>query len=176
MLNPNYVTGLTDGEGTFTYSRMSKVRNLSLYYAIALNIKDLELLKKVREFFGCGKIYFSKPVAGKFSNPKSISGARAYFRIVKIAELFKVTRHFEEYPLQGEKAKAFVIWKRMVEFKARMYRHEMPKLLALAAELSKMNGRIEKRKLILEQNKIKSVDQIPLFQFDHDSRYYDPTA
>lgn len=177
MLDPWYITGLTDGEGSFTYSRTKQTNTINLIYAIELNIDDLSLLQQVQEFFGCGKIYFVKPTTGAFKNPDYISRARAYYRITKIAELFKVLAHFNKYPLPGKKAKAYKIWEKMVLFKVRMYRHEMPQMLALAAALSKANGPGGRGKPLLNiDSGLVPKAHIPDFQYDHESRYYDPTA
>lgn len=164
MLHPEYVTGLTDGEGTFTYSYTKQVNSIGLYFGIALNMKDLSLLKEVQEFFGCGKIYFAKAVKGKFSDPTYISGPRAYFRINKHSELFRVIQHFSEHPLHGQKAKAYEIWTQMVFYKGRMYRDkDMPKMMALAAKLSEANGRTGQKEPRIKKNAQFPKDPIPSF-------------
>lgn len=177
MLHPEYITGLVDGEGTFTYSYSKKINSIGLYLGIALNIKDLPLLKAVQEYFGCGRIYFAKAVAGKFKNPDYVSGARAYYRVNKHRDLLKVIRHFEEHPLHGQKAKAYQIWVEMVFYKGRMYRDkDMPKMLALAAKLSEANKRTGGKEPRIKNSEQFPKDPAPYFQYDHDSRYYDPTA
>ncbi|MEK7505643.1 MAG: LAGLIDADG family homing endonuclease [Patescibacteria group bacterium] len=67
-LKPDYIVGLTDGEGSFTiYVRdpklpRRKTRRVSVEpkFYIKLIEKDKVILEKVQKFFGCGSIYFQK--------------------------------------------------------------------------------------------------------------------
>ena len=66
MLKPDYVLGLVDGEGSFTvYIRNPKVQKTAKRrvraeprFYLKLIEKDKNILYKLREFFGCGNIYF----------------------------------------------------------------------------------------------------------------------
>ena len=114
-LDPWYVTGFCDGEGTFTFSR--RTRGLALYFGIKLTEKDRPVLEAIQAFFGgIGKIYYHRrppippPNAG-FSKPA------AYFRVTRIAELQRVVEHFDEYPPQGCKRESYRIWREMVVLK-----------------------------------------------------------
>jgi len=136
-LNPWYVTGFCDGESAFTYSRSGK--NLNLYFAIRLNFEDRDLLYKIRDFFGVGKIYVGRPAKpGKYSGHTRTS---FYYRVARIAELDKIINHFARYPLVGKKAASFAIWKEMVEAKKRFRRPKRDELNRLADELSGLTGR-----------------------------------
>ncbi|MFH2105334.1 MAG: LAGLIDADG family homing endonuclease [Parcubacteria group bacterium] len=66
MLNPNYIIGLVDGEGSFTvYVRnpdinknvKRRVRVEPRFY-LKLIEKDKSLLYKLKKFFKCGNVYF----------------------------------------------------------------------------------------------------------------------
>lgn len=68
MLNPDYVVGLVDGEGSFTvYIRnpdskkkiKRRVRAEPRFY-LKLNEKDKDILYELRKFFRCGNVYFQK--------------------------------------------------------------------------------------------------------------------
>ena len=67
-LSPDYVVGLTDGEGSFTaYIRNpddpKKVKRrvqVEPRFYIKLIEKDKDILYKLKEFFGCGSVYFQK--------------------------------------------------------------------------------------------------------------------
>ena len=63
MLNPEYVVGLVDGEGSF-YVRLNtdlRRRNkVELKFSVKLRHQDKEILEKIEQFFDCGKIYFQK--------------------------------------------------------------------------------------------------------------------
>ena len=65
-LNPNYIVGLTDGEGSFTayvknpdvskdVKRRTKVEPR---FYIKLIEKDKKILYELKKFFGCGNVYF----------------------------------------------------------------------------------------------------------------------
>ena len=67
MLSASYIVGLTDGEGSFTVyprppggRRGGKSYKIELHYYLKLQQDDLNLLKKVKDFFGCGAIYFQR--------------------------------------------------------------------------------------------------------------------
>ena len=63
MLNPEYVIGLIDGEGSF-YVRLNtgiRRRNkVELKFSVKLRYQDVEILKELKQFFDCGKIYLQK--------------------------------------------------------------------------------------------------------------------
>lgn len=66
MLNPNYIVGLIDGEGSFTvYIRnpqlkknvQRRVKAEPRFY-VKLIAKDKKILYALKKFFGCGNVYF----------------------------------------------------------------------------------------------------------------------
>ena len=68
MINPDYIVGLIDGEGSFTvYIRnleenkivKRRVKAEPRFY-IKLIEKDESVLYELKKFFGCGNIYFQK--------------------------------------------------------------------------------------------------------------------
>ena len=107
QLNPWYVTGIVEGEGSFCVS-FNKRRRLSVgietrpSFSISLNRRDLELLKSIREYFGCGGIRYSRK-------------DRTYkFEVRSIKALMKnVIPHFKKYPLRGSKGKDFELFERI---------------------------------------------------------------
>jgi hypothetical protein len=68
MLNPDYIVGLVDGEGSFTvYIRNpdfnQKVKRRVVVepkFYIKLIEKDKNILYQFKGFFGCGQVYFQK--------------------------------------------------------------------------------------------------------------------
>ena len=66
MLNPNYIVGLVDGEGSFTvYVRnpdeVKKVKRRTRAeprFYLKLIEKDKDILYELKNFFGCGNVYF----------------------------------------------------------------------------------------------------------------------
>jgi len=100
-INPWYVTGLIEGEGSFSISfSLRKKLNVGIEtrpsFSVTLNQRDLPLIKSIHQYFGCGAIRFSK-------------SDRTYkFEVRSIQELVKkVNPHFVKYPLKGEKRKDF---------------------------------------------------------------------
>ena len=70
MLTSEYVVGVVDGEGSFTAyirdpgiptNRKRRVLVEPRFY-IKLIEKDKDILYKIKEFFGCGSVYFQKDV------------------------------------------------------------------------------------------------------------------
>ena len=138
IIDPWYVTGFCDGESTFTYSRSNN--SLSLYFAIKLNVDDRELLYKIKDFFGVGKMYVGRPIP-----PRRYSGhtrTHFYYRVSRIKDLDRIIEHFTKYPLVGKKAKSFAVWKEMVNEKKSSYRKpQREKLNELASKLSFLTGK-----------------------------------
>jgi len=66
-LNPDYIIGLVDGEGSFTVyvrnplksSQNRRVKVEPKFY-LKLIEKDKEILYQLQQFFGCGSVYFQK--------------------------------------------------------------------------------------------------------------------
>ena len=68
MFTPEYIVGLADGEGSFTvyirnpYEEKKLKRRVQAEpkFYIKLIEKDKEILYKLKEFFGCGQVYFQR--------------------------------------------------------------------------------------------------------------------
>ena len=144
MINPYYVTGLIDGEGSFTYTKMGG--NVYPYFAIKLNIGDLRLLEKIQKFFeGAGVIYHMPSRTFRMNDVTYTGGALAMLKVFRMDELMRMVWHFSDYPLEGKKAEAFKVWKEMVMIKAVNRKEDWPKLHELAMQLTKANGAKIKR-------------------------------
>ena len=122
-LDPWYVTGFVEGEGTFTYSRNGK--QMALYFAVKLPEVDEPILQDLRDFFGgIGSIYFLR------------ARSSAYYRVCRREQLPVIVEHFDAYPLRGGKAAAYAIWREMVVLKQRFRQPDRDALRDLAAQLS----------------------------------------
>jgi LAGLIDADG DNA endonuclease family protein len=98
-VDPHYVTGLAEGQGSFTYSRSG--RQLAVYFALKLDAEDRVILEQLQDFFeGAGTIYDS--------------GAKAYYRVTHREDLKAIVAHFDQFPLQTKKARSYGIWRSMV--------------------------------------------------------------
>jgi hypothetical protein len=103
-INPFFITGFTDGEGSF----MISVKKSSLYrqgwkvqpsFVITLHKKDLILLQTIKDYLGVGSI-----------DPKGedIFQLRV-FSIVEITNI--IIPHFDKYPLLTQKKADFELFK-----------------------------------------------------------------
>jgi hypothetical protein len=97
QLNPNFVSGFVDAEGSFVISITRKSKGIKwavrARFNIHLHSKDLPLLRRIQTFFGgIGYIYESK-------DGKSVS-----FVVLKSEDLLTVIiPHFLKYPLITQK-------------------------------------------------------------------------
>ena len=137
-IDPWYVTGFAEGEGSFTFSRAGK--HMALYFAIKLTAKDEPILVAIQKFLGgIGTIY---PV--KARKPQTRAGytkSARYFRVTNIADLEYVIQHFDRYPLCGLKAQSYLIWREMVLLKKNFRNVPIEKLETLAQKLSSLSSR-----------------------------------
>ena len=68
MLNPDYIVGLVDGEGSFTayilnpYSKKNRARRVRVEprFYLKLNEGDKKILSELKKFFSCGNVYFQR--------------------------------------------------------------------------------------------------------------------
>ena len=140
MLNPWYITGFSDGEAGFSYSRAGG--SFALYFGIKQREDNREIVEDIREYFNyVGRIYYNKE-----AQPTSNSGltrTSAYFRVTRIDELRVILDHFDKYPLQSKKKlEAYKVWREMVLHKIENYRDaDYNKLRVLAEKLSNLNSK-----------------------------------
>lgn len=92
--NPFWLTGFTDGEGSFMVS-MSKVNNtlkerIQLEFKLTQHSRDIELMKYIALYLNCGNAY---------ENRNAID-----YRVVKLSDIIeKIIPFFQTYPLLGIK-------------------------------------------------------------------------
>ena len=139
-LDPWYVTGFVEGEGTFTYSRSGTKKQLfGMYFGIKLTGEDSAILEDIRDYFGVGKIYDVRARMPLGTNDGYTKFAR-YYRVTSVSDLSIVIDHFDEYPLRGVKAQSFAVWRQMVDLKDANFRKPPTEELAqLAAKLSSIS-------------------------------------
>jgi LAGLIDADG DNA endonuclease family protein len=107
-LNPNWVTGFTDGEGSFMIllEKNKKSENkwqVKPCFQIALHTKDKDLLLQIKSFFG------------GIGNINTYSNLTSY-KVIKINDIIKIIiPHFEKYSLITQKQADFIIFKNIVE-------------------------------------------------------------
>jgi hypothetical protein len=127
-LDPWYVTGFVEAQGSFTFSRNG--RQMALYFGMKLPEVDEPVLHAIRDFFGgIGSIY---PVQ---------AGASAYYRVCRREQLPVIVDHFDSFPLISCKRAAYEIWREMVLLKQRFRQPPRDELRQLAEQLSGASGR-----------------------------------
>ena len=140
MLTPWYITGFSDGEAAFTYSRAGG--SFALYFGVKQREDNREIVEAIREYFNhVGRVYY-----GKEAQPTSNSGLpkpSVYYRVTRVGELKVILDHFDKFPLQSKKKlEAYKIWREMVLHKTENYRNtDYNKLKSLAEKLSNLNSK-----------------------------------
>jgi hypothetical protein len=144
-LDPGFVSGLAEGEGCFcvSFAIRSKLRaglEVRPSFSLSLNEKDLELLKDLQTFFGCGWIRESK------SDRTFKYEARAVRDL-----LGSIIPHFERHPLRGSKAKSFASFAdvcQMIEQGDHLTRDGLCKIVDIAYEMNLGKRRLAKDDLL----------------------------
>lgn len=102
-IDPWFLTGFVDAEGCFTLgiSRNKYCKtgwSIQLFFQIALHRKDVELLERIQNYFGVGKIHKH--------GPQSV-----ILRISSIKDLTLLFNHFDKYPLITQKLADYNLFK-----------------------------------------------------------------
>ena len=107
-LNPFYITGFTEGEGSFYVGILSRKMKtgweIRPSFSLSQNEKDTELVYSLIDFFGCGHVRPSKTDNTVKYEVRSLKDLQE-----------KIIPHFEKYQLAGRKQKDFIAFKKAVE-------------------------------------------------------------
>lgn len=131
-LNPWYITGLIDGEGCWTISINKAVSRTSGYiitvsFEIALDIRDLHILKGILNYFGVGNIYKhgKNMMRYKVSSVKSLTS--------------HIIPHFDKYGLLTDKRNDFELFKQVVFIlnKGPLNKVNLEKIVSIKASLNR---------------------------------------
>ena len=144
-LDPWFVSGLTEGEGCFcvSFAIRKKLRaglEVRPSFALSLNEKDLELLRELQTFFGCGWIRASR------ADRTFKYEARAVGDLLEA-----IIPHFERHPLRGSKASSFAALRsvcRMIEQGDHLQRDGLCLIVDLAYEMNLGKRRLTKEDLL----------------------------
>jgi hypothetical protein len=134
-LDPWFVSGFVDGEGSFVVilAKNDKLKSgwrVQAVFSIGLHGKDLALLKQIQTYFhGIGDIYHKK------------SDGSYQYTISNIKDIKDILiPHFENYPLITQKKADFILFKSVVELiidKEHLSRAGVEKIVGLKASLNK---------------------------------------
>nr|YP_010130171.1 LAGLIDADG endonuclease [Clavaria fumosa]QPZ51073.1 LAGLIDADG endonuclease [Clavaria fumosa] len=131
-LNPFFVTGFTDAEGSFWIS-LSKDKGFKtgwrvrLYFEIHIHEKDLALLEQIKKFFGVGYIFKKKDES-------------VQFLVSSVKDLQIIKKHFEKYLLLTKKRSDFELWIKvldLVQNKEHLTMVGLQKIVALRSSVNK---------------------------------------
>ena len=130
-LDPNYITGFTDGEGCF-YIGISPDKNynsgyrVKLSFQIGLHENDLALLKLINSYLGVGKI-------------SKLASNSVLYRVSTIEELKVIIDHFDRYPLISYKYKDYLLFKQafeLVQNKEHFSKEGLKKIVAIKGSIN----------------------------------------
>lgn len=105
-LNPWFITGFTDGDGSFSVSIAKKKSGLGWKiqptFTVGLDPKDLDLLVQIKAYFKVGKIYTS-------------GRGIVYYTVGSTKDIIKyILPHFDKYNLATLKLKDYLVFKNIV--------------------------------------------------------------
>lgn len=105
ILNPWFITGFVDAEGSFMIKINSNASlknkwGVSASFKITLHLRDKSLLEQIQLYFGVGKIY--------------TSGSSAAYEVNSLKELEIILSHFNKYYLISQKYSDFELFKAAV--------------------------------------------------------------
>lgn len=114
----DYVAGFVDGEGCFYLTYRSETRyerpgkpkyfRWTPYFAINVREDDKEILGKIKNTLGCGKIYIL--------NRKKQWGSMAQYIIQNLDDLnTTVVPFFNKHPLRAKKRHDFELWSKALK-------------------------------------------------------------
>ena len=152
-LDPNWVTGFTDAEGSFgvyiSQKKGTKYWSIVPSFEIGLHSKDLATLYKIKDYFGVGSISIRK------------TRAFASFKVSSISDLKnKIIPHYTNFPLQTQKRVDFNLWVKiinLIDCKEHLTVDGLNKILELKSALNRGLS-----KSTAELTNVKALDR-PLF-------------
>ena len=109
MLNPDYITGFVDGEGSFSVSisprNFKNVKwEIRPSFSISQHRRSRGILFRIEEYFGCGT-----------TRPNRKDNTYKY-EVRSLEELDKkIIPHFKKYPLQTDKKKDFEVFTDVIQ-------------------------------------------------------------
>ena len=140
-LTSDYIVGIVDGEGYFSVSAIVsrsygwKCHNVRMVFGIKLNAEDGEILHRIKEWFGCGKVRFRKDDRKNFCDclEYQVSDAKSIQEI--IIPFFR--KHPLKFPKKVKAFQKFVAIAQMKERREHLGEEGFSKAKFLASQLHK---------------------------------------
>lgn len=155
-LDPNYIAGFVDGEGSFCVG-ISKHKTLRRgieihpLFEIELRVDDREILERILVTIGCGKIY-------NCSYDRYGWQPHVKYKVGGTKDLEKfVIPFFDQHHLQAKKAESYKIFKKVVKMmrkKEHLTDKGFAKIVYLRDELRRI-GRNQKRFISVETARVR---------------------
>lgn len=131
-INPWFITGFSDAEGSFIISisrnETSRLKwRVSAYFSIHVHKKDLLLLNLIQKTLGVGIV--------RNNNENTV-----LFRVSSIKELQIIMKHFKNYPLVSAKYSDFLLFEQCLELiknREHLTEEGLLKIVSLKANLNK---------------------------------------
>ena len=131
-INPWFITGFTDAEGSFSISVNKDNRQkigwlVRLSYSIGNHIKDRPLLEKIKLSLGVNCEITKQ-------GPESVQ-----FRVRSIEQIPKIIEHFDNYPLNTQKRAYYELLKKaffLIKTKEHLTQDGFKKLVAIKASVN----------------------------------------
>lgn len=140
IMKPDYVTGLTDGEGCFNvgirYPKGPfKTIRVEPHFYIKLRGDNLPLLEEVKKTLKCGAIYYQ--------NEKRPNHSACYrYEVDNIRDQKEILiPFFKKYPLLGVKRKDYLLFKQIVELVYQKKHKDLKVIQKIIRLKEKMNNR-----------------------------------
>lgn len=130
-LNPWYVSGFVDGEGSFmlTIIKDNKYKSgwrVVCRFIINLHKKDLSLLNNIKEFFGVGNVFL-------------MAKDSAQYRVESLKGLDIIINHFDKYPIITKKQADYKLFKlahNLIKNKSHLTKEGLLELVAIKAVIN----------------------------------------
>ena len=149
-LNPFYITGFTEGEGSFYVGILPRKMNTGWEvrpsFSLSQNEKDKVLVSSLVDFFGCGFVRSSK------------GDQTVKYEVRSLKDLQnKIIPHFEKYQLKGRKQNDFIAFKKAVEImktSKHLEKEGLKEIIFLALSMTKNPRRIKNLQNVLTLLKV----------------------
>ena len=149
-LNPFYITGLTEGEGSFYVGILPRKMNtgweIRPSFSLAQNDKDKDLVYSLIDFFGCGFVRPSKRDNMIKYEVRSIRDVQD-----------RIIPHFEKYQLKGRKRNDYRFFKEIIDLMKKnkhLEKEGLLKIINLVLKMTKNPRRIKSLENIITLLKV----------------------
>lgn len=113
-----WLSGFTDGEGSFVIAKDTRGKFINFRYQITLRYDDVEILNEIQRELGFGNVRIRKPRVVKGIDGTDIDiKKQASFSIEDMEGAYFIKLLFDKFPLRAKKKKEFEVWGRGIELK-----------------------------------------------------------